>query len=91
MKLSLFKKITLDHFMTAIGIGGQLAAYVQAFKIFSMQSAYAVSLGGVLITFSTTLVWFFYGSEKKVKPLVISNFVGIVGQLLILIGILYYW
>lgn len=85
------EKITLDNFITCIGIIGQFAPYVQAFRIFEMKSAYAVSLGATLVSLSSMGVWAIYGFIRKVKPLIISNIVGIIGMSLVFIGICVYW
>ena len=85
------KKFTLESFAVMAGLIGQLAVYAQAFKIFSLHSSYAVSLTGILISLSSMVVWFVYGIKKNVKPLVISNLFGIIGALLVLGGIFYYW
>lgn len=69
---------------------GTSAAYVQAFKIISLKCATAVSLSACLIGLSSSCCWLLYGIAKEIKPLIISNIIGIIGAILVVLGILYY-
>jgi len=80
----------LEYFTISMGIVGQLAAYIQAFKIFYLHSAYAVSLSATLIGFLSGLCWVIYGLVRNIKPLIISNLFGLIGGVLVIFGILYY-
>ena len=82
--------MALDHFVTLVGIGGQFAPYIQAFKIFKIHDAHDISLTANLVVIISMFVWLMYGVKRKVKPLIISNVFGIIGVLLIFGGIFYY-
>jgi uncharacterized protein with PQ loop repeat len=80
-----FEKITI--FM---GIFGQTCPYLQAYKIFSLKSSYAVSFSGQLIGLISITCWLLYGASRNIRPLIISNMVGALGMLLVLLGMLIY-
>lgn len=90
MKKSIFKKFSIDHFITLVGLVGQVPPYIQAFKIFYLQSSYAVSLSANIIVFFSMVGWFVYGLLRNIKPLIITNIFGLIGTILVLIGILYH-
>lgn len=88
--LSLLKRIPLEAFTTWVGVLGQGATYVQAIKIFYLESAEAVSLSACLLTLFSMICWLAYGLQRQVSPLIISNVFGIIGASCILAGLLYY-
>lgn len=69
---------------------GNIAPYLQAFEMFQLKSAHALSLNANLIALFVGSCWLGYGIVTKVKPLIISNIVGLPGVILILIQIFYY-
>ena len=81
---------TLEYLTIVMGLFGHLASYIQAFKIFYLHSAYAVSLLACLIGLISMGCWLFYGFQKKIKPLVIANIFGMVGITLVIGGVLCY-
>ncbi len=84
------KTSNLEKMTTFMGLVGQVATYVQAYKIFELKSAHAISLIAVLITFTSMVFWLVYGLKQHVKPLVICNIVGLIGTSLVLAGVLFY-
>jgi uncharacterized protein with PQ loop repeat len=80
----------LERFTIFMGVVGHFASYIQAIKIFSLQSAYAVSLLACLIGFASMLCWLAYGIERNIKPLIISNIFGLIGSALTILGVIYY-
>ena len=85
LKKDWFEKITI--FM---GILGQTCPYIQAYKIFSLKSAYAVSLLSQFIALLSVTCWILYGYSRNVRPITISNIVGVFGILLVLLGMWIY-
>lgn len=79
-----------EKYMSIIGPAGSIMFYLQAYKIFKLQSAQDISGLGFLISFIGLSSWLFYGFLIKDKPLIISNFVAVIGSILTLIGILKY-
>lgn len=88
--LSRIKLGSLEQVTTLIGLIGQLATYIQVFKIFYLKSAYAVSFIAALISLISMVFWLLYGVQKRVKPLIICNIFGIIGVALVLLGIMLY-
>ena len=84
------KTSNLERMTIVMGLIGQVATYVQAYKIFELKSAHAISLIATLITFVSMIFWLAYGLKQHVKPLIICNVVGIIGMSLILGGIIYF-
>jgi uncharacterized protein with PQ loop repeat len=80
----------LEHFTIFMGVIGQCAPYIQAYYIFYLQSSYAVSMGASLMALFSMACWLIYGLSRNVKPLIISNFFGMIGMTLVIVGILYY-
>lgn len=84
------KKVRLDILTTVVGLIGQMAVYIQVFKIFYLKSSYAISFIATFISFTSIVFWLIYGLEMKSKPLIICNIVGLIGNSLILLGICLY-
>lgn len=84
------KKLHLEKVTTIVGLIGHIATYTQVFKIFYLQSSYAVSFLATIISFTSMIFWLFYGIEKNDKPLIICNCFGLVGVFFIIVGILIY-
>ncbi len=82
---------TLERLVTLVGIMGHMATYIQGFKIMVLKSSYAVSLPAYLIGFVSIVFWLIYGFSKNIKPLIISNIFGMIGSLLVIGLILYYY
>jgi uncharacterized protein with PQ loop repeat len=82
--------VSLDVLTTVVGLIGQTAVYIQVFKIFYLRSSYAISFIATFISFTSLVFWLIYGFEMKSKPLIICNIVGLVGNSLILLGIIFY-
>ncbi len=80
----------LEKVTTIMGLIGHLAVYIQVFKIFYLQSSYAVSFIAAIISLVSMVFWLLYGMEKRIKPLVICNIFGLVGISLVLLGIILY-
>lgn len=85
LKSDLFETLT-----TSLALLASWAGFVQAYKIFSLQNALALSLPAVCIGVLNGLCWLLYGWSRKIKPLVTSNIVGLISSVLIIIGIMIY-
>lgn len=81
----------LERLTIFMGVVGQLAPYIQAAKICYLKSAHAVSLLACLIGLASMLCWVAYGIQRDIKPLIITNIFGMIGIILTIIGIIYYY
>jgi len=79
-----------EKYMFFIGIAGQMVFYLQAAKIFSVQSAKDVSLPAFLFGLISVTSWFIYGILLKNRVLIISNIFAIIGALAVVVAILIY-
>jgi uncharacterized protein with PQ loop repeat len=87
-KKALLSLLTIS--MSIISSLGNLAPYLQAFEMFQLKSAHAISLYATVISLVVGICWLSFGIITKVKPLIISNMLGLPGVVLILIQICYY-
>ena len=85
-----FRSEAFANIVTLVGSLGHLASYIQAYKIFLLRSAYAISLLAVFISLASMIVWLIYGLARHIKPLIYANIFGIIGTLLIAAGAFYY-
>lgn len=79
-----------EKYMNLIGPIGNLMFYIQAYKIFSLKSAAAISIFAFVLSMLGLSSWLYYGILLKNKPLIITNFVGVLGAVLVLLGALIY-
>ena len=79
-----------ERYMSIIGPVGNLMFFLQAYKIFSIRSAEAISIFGFTLSLVSLISWLAYGFILKNKPLIIANLVGVTGAVLVLIGTLLY-
>ena len=75
-----------EYYIMTVGILGQSMHYIQAFKIFSTQSAEDISLPAYLICLFLLINWLIYGVVKKAKALIYAEILGVVGCSAIIIG-----
>lgn len=85
-----FKSNRFGHITTFVAIAGNLASYVQAYKIFMLRSSYAVSLPAAFISLIAVVIWFIYGISHNIKPLIYANIFGFIGVSLLILGTLIY-
>lgn len=83
-------KILYTYYMSFIGIVGQLVFYAQGIKIFQTKSAKDVSILAFTFGLISVTSWFIYGFVIRDKPLIIANFVAIIGAVFVLSGIYFY-
>jgi len=77
-------------YMLCVGVLGQSISVVQAFKIFSTQSAHNLSLLAFSFGLIAACSWFVYGVVIKDAPIIVSNMVGIWGGVAAIAGIVLY-
>src|SRR6476659_5487469 len=75
-----------EYYIMTVGILGQSMHYIQAYKIFSTQSAEDISLPAYLICVFLLINWLIYGVVKKAKALIYAEVLGMVGCSAIIIG-----
>jgi uncharacterized protein with PQ loop repeat len=88
--LNFLRNNTFEKITIFMGILGQTCPYIQAYKIFSLKSAYAVSFSSQLIGVMSISCWILYGYSRNIRALTISNTVGLFGILLVLLGLWIY-
>lgn len=81
-------KNKFENYMNCIGPIGNLMFYFQAYEIFNSKSSGSVSLFGFSISIIALNSWLVYGIYIKNKPLVITNIVGVLGAILVVLGII---
>ena len=77
-------------YMTSVITFGQGAHYIQAWRIFTRQSASDVSLLSYVICFVLILHAFAYAALIKKKLLMLAQGIGLVGSAIVVTGILLY-
>ncbi|MCZ6902135.1 MAG: SemiSWEET family transporter [Rickettsia endosymbiont of Ixodes persulcatus] len=75
-----------EYYIMIVGILGQSMHYIQAYKIFSTQSAEDISMPAYLICLFLLISWLIYGIIKKAKALIYAEILGMVGCSTIIIG-----
>lgn len=88
--LQIFKKEWFEKATIVMGILGQFCPYVQAYKIFSLKSSYAISLSSQLLALTSMICWLLYGYTRGIRPITWSNIVGVIGISLVILGIWLY-
>ena len=83
-------KYLYSIYILIIGTIGQLAPYLQAYKTFTTESAGDLSIPAYVVVFISIVSWLLYGVFIKDYPLIISNIVGFIGTVIVIIGIIIY-
>ncbi len=76
--------------MNIIGPLGNLMFYIQAYKIFSTQSAVSISIPAFIMSVIGLSSWLIYGVILKNTPLIVANMFGVVGAILVILGTFIY-
>jgi len=79
-----------EKYMNLIGPIGNFMFFIQAYKIFSTQSASSISISAFSLSLVGLSSWLLYGIFIKNMPLIIANLVGVIGAILVLTGTLIY-
>lgn len=83
-------KVIYEKYMFVVGIGGSLAVYLQALKIFQEESAGDLSLPANVIILISLISWLIYGLIRNDRVLVVVNIISTIGSIIILTGIALY-
>ncbi len=81
---------TLSILATTFGTIGAIAMLPQVIKIYKRKSAKDISLITYGFLLITAIIWVLYGIEESSFPLIISNLLGSISLLLIVIGWYFY-
>lgn len=77
-----------ERYMLVVGVGGNTFFYIQAWQIFSTQSAKDVSMSAFAVALWAVMSWFAYGVVLKNKVLILANIVGTIGAATVVTGCL---
>ena len=81
---------TLSILASVAGISMGLSSIPQIYKIYIRKSATDISKATHIIIVIGAIVWMLYGIEISSIPIVISNFIGVITNFLILFGCYFY-
>jgi MtN3 and saliva related transmembrane protein len=77
-------------YILIIGTIGQFAPYLQAYKTFTTERAGDLSIPAYVVAFISLTSWLVYGALIKDYPLIISNIVGFIGTIIVIVGMIIY-
>jgi MtN3 and saliva related transmembrane protein len=80
----------LSNLAVIAGVSMGLSSIPQIHKIFTRRSASDISKITHVIIIIGALIWMLYGFEINSIPIILSNFIGIVTNAIILIGCYWY-
>ena len=80
----------LSYLASIAGVSMGLSSIPQIYKIFVRKSASDISKITHVIIVIGALIWMLYGIEINSMPIIISNFIGIITNVIILIGCYFY-
>jgi MtN3 and saliva related transmembrane protein len=80
----------LAYIASVAGISMGLSSLPQVYKIYKRKSAADISITTHLIIVIGAFIWLLYGIEINSIPIILSNFIGILTNALILMGCYYY-
>ncbi|MCA8938467.1 MAG: hypothetical protein KDB07_01555 [Planctomycetes bacterium] len=76
-----------ERYMLLVATGGNGIFYLQAWKIFSEESAKDVSWPAFAVALWAVSSWFLYGYFKRDWVIIIANIIAVIGASLVLVGI----
>lgn len=79
-----------DKFIYLVGIVIPLITSSQVFKIWLNQNAQGVSLIAWSAYLFNSIAWFIYGIIHKEKPIILTNFICIIINFMVILGTLVY-
>lgn len=80
----------LSYLASIAGVSMGLSSIPQIYKIFVRKSASDISKITHFIIVIGALIWMLYGIEINSVPIILSNFIGIIINAIILIGCYWY-
>lgn len=87
---NMFRSKTFENITNLMALIGSWAGFIQVFKIFYIENAVAISLPALSIGTLNGLCWLLYGWSRQIKPLIMSNVIGLASSLLMAVGIMIY-
>jgi MtN3 and saliva related transmembrane protein len=84
------KRRLFNLYMSCIFNLGQSTHYIQAWKIFTTESAEDISLMAYIICLILLIHWVIYGIVTKNKVIIIAEILGITGAILVITGTIIY-
>lgn len=73
-----------------VALVGPLSSVPQIYEIWTERNAAGVSFLTWMLFLFTSLVWLLYGISKRDRPLIISNALWVVGEVIIMVGAVLY-
>ena len=83
-------KNTLDKLIYIVGFLGPILTIPQAYSIYSLKDASGVSLISWVWYLIAAIIWLVYAIVHKEKPLIFTNILWILTDIIIVVGILIY-
>lgn len=80
----------LETLATLVGVVSSVAMFPQVYRIFKRKSAKDISISTYSFLFVAGIVWVFYGVNIQSSPLIITNLIGSLNLLGIVIGWFFY-
>ena len=87
---NVFRTKAFENVTNLMALVGSWAGFIQVFKIFYIENAVAISIPALSIGTLNGLCWLLYGWSRQIKPLIMSNVIGLLSSLLMAIGIMIY-
>lgn len=76
----------VKKYMLFVAVAGNGIFYVQAYKIFSSESAKDVSPLAFGLSFWAVSSWFLYGLVMRDRVIILANIIAMIGAALVLVG-----
>lgn len=89
-KIIFTKSNVIESAMIGLAIFEPATAIPQIIQIFSSKNAESISLLSQILYLGTTLMWLLYGVKTKSRPLIVTSFLWMTSELLIIYGIILY-
>ncbi|MEK9196605.1 MAG: hypothetical protein AAB914_04515 [Patescibacteria group bacterium] len=90
IKISRKDRKLIDQVMMFVSVIAPLLSLPQAWTIYANQNAENVSLFTWVSFLSFATIYLLYGIIHKIKPLIITNILWIIVEILVVVGILVY-
>ena len=82
--------LLLETLATFVGIVGSVAMLPQIYRLFKRKSAKDISISTYSFLFVAGIIWVLYGINIQSLPLIVTNFVGSITLLGIVLGWFFY-
>lgn len=85
-----FKKRLFDQFVFWVAFFGPFFTLPQVWEIYSQANASSVSAFSWFAYFLFSIIWLIYGLVHKERPIILANFLGLIFNGLVVIGVILY-